>query len=224
MYRNGLVPLLGIISVLPGLAIGQGWFSDGFDDGVIDPAYWSSSGDVYEDGGCLVLLREDPDDWVETVGTFSGDWVIEMDIRLDYIVWNDMFHGIAIGPENSSFGVGISFGYSMYGKLYLAQRNGSGGTSYYYGPDGSNLPGQWLHWTFQKTGSQLSVLVDGVPVPGLPVGSVAEGSKTFLPGLYQDGDGLPHVGYTCSSCDFFSIEESGVGLEPCTWGAIKTAL
>jgi hypothetical protein len=210
-----------LLVLLAGVSNGQDWFSDDFEDGVIDPAHWSNSGDIYESGGYLVLLREDPDDWVETTGSYSGDWIIEMDIRLDYIVWNDMFHGIAIGPENSPFAVGISFGYSQYGKLYLAQRNGSGGTNYYYGPNGSNLPGQWLHWTFEKQGSQLTVLVDDLPVSGIPVGTVAEGSKVFLPGLYEDGDGPPHSGYTCSSCDYFSIAQSGTALEPSSWASIK---
>ena len=210
--------------VVAGTSNAQDWFSDDFEDGVIDPAHWSSSGDIYESGGYLVLLREDPDDWVETISSYSGDWIIEMDMRLEYIVWNDMFHGIAVGPENGPFAVGISFGYSQYGKLYMAQRDGSGGTYYYYGPNGSNLPGQWLHWTFEKQGSQLTVLVDGSPVSGIPVGTVAEGSKVFLPGLYEDGDGPPHEEYTCSSCDSFSISQSGTSLEPSTWASIKLSL
>ncbi|MBN1433286.1 hypothetical protein JW921_00900 [Candidatus Fermentibacterales bacterium] len=211
----------GMLLVGAGLSEAQDWFSDDFEDGVIDPAHWSAAGDITESGGFLNLLREDPDDWIQTVSTYGGDYVIEMDVRLDYIVWNDMFHGIAIGPENGPFGLGVSFGYSMYGKLYMAQRNGSGGTSYYYGPDGSNKQGQWLHWVIEKLGSQVSITVDGQPVGGIPTGMVAEGSRVYLPGLYEDGDGLPHVGYTCSTADNFSIAPP-IGLAPSTWASIKS--
>ncbi len=205
-----------------GIAHGENdWFSDDFEDGIIDPQHWSSSGDITESGGFLNLDREDPDDWIETVSDFSGDWVVELDIRLNYIVWNDMFHGIAIGPENTPWAVGISFGYSMYGKLYLAQRWGGGATNYYYGPDGSNLPGQWLHWKLEKQGGQLTVLVDGLPVSGIPVGSVVDGSYVFLPGLYEDGSGPPHQGFTSSTVDEFSISQSGSPLERSTWGELK---
>ena len=146
---------------------------------------------------------------------------MELDIRLNYIVWNDMFHGMAIGPLNDPTQVGISFGYSMYGKLYMAQRIGGGSTYYYYGPNGSNQPGQWLHWKLEKQGSQLTILVDGQPVSGIPVGNVVDGSYVFLPGLYQDGDGLPHVGFSSSTVDNFSISYSGTLLDRSTWGQLK---
>jgi hypothetical protein len=205
-----------------GAAHGQNdWFSDDFEDGIIDPLHWSASGDITESGGFLNLDREDPDDWVETVSTYNGDWVLELDIRLNYIVWNDMFHGIAIGPVNGSSAVGISFGYSMYGKLYMAQRHGGGVTTYSYGPNGSNQPGQWLHWKFEKQGGQLVILVDGQPVSGIGTGSVVDGSYVFLPGLYEDGDGLPHVGFTSSTVDDFSINVSGSPMDRSTWGQLK---
>ncbi|NOQ21180.1 MAG: hypothetical protein GQ565_00840 [Candidatus Aegiribacteria sp.] len=206
-----------------GVAIGQdNWFSDDFEDGIIDPQYWDVNGDITESGGFLNLDREDPADWVKTVSDYSGDWVIEVDIRLNYIVLNDMLHGIAIGPENGPSSVGIIFGYSMYGKLFIAQRWGNGITTFSYGPDGSNKPGTWLHWKFEKTGGSITIEVDGQPVPGIGTANIAEGSYVYLPGLYEDGDGLPHVGFTSSTVDNFSITESGMALEISTWGELKT--
>ena len=63
--------------------------------------------------------------------------------------------------------------------------------------------------------------VDGQPVSGIPVGTVAEGSFVFMPGLYEDGSGPPHQGFTSSTVDNFSIEEAGTPLERSTWGEIK---
>ncbi len=204
-----------------GVANGQNnWFSDDFGDGVIDPQYWSSSGDITESGGFLNLDREDPDDCIETVSDYSGDWVVELDIRLNYIVWNDMLHGIAIGPVNGPLGVGITFGYSIYGKLYMGQRWGNGITTFLYGPEGSNQPGTWLHWKFEKTGGSVTIEVDGQPVPGIGAGNIAEESYIYLPGKYEDGDGLPHVGFTSSTADNFSISSS-VSLDRSTWGQLK---
>lgn len=212
-----------LIAGFTGTTIGQNtWFSDDFEDGIIDPLYWNSSGDITESGGFLNLYREDPDDWVQTISDYSGDWIIELDIRLNYIVWNDMFHGIAIGPENGPWGVGITFGYSMYGKLYIGQRWGNGVTTYSYGPNGSNQPGTWLHWKFEKTGGTITIEVDGQPVPGIGTGNIADGSYLYLPGLYEDGDGLPHVGFTSSTVDNFSITEAATALERLTWGHLKT--
>ena len=218
------IPFLSLVlACFAGTAAGQDtWFTDDFEDGVIDPLYWTARGDITESGGYLNLMREDPDDWVQSISDYSGDWIVELDMRLNYIVWNDMFHGIAIGPENGPFGVGITFGYSMYGKLYLGQRWGNGFTTYSYGPAGSNQPGTWLHWTFQKTGGTVTVLVDGLPVPGIGAGNIAEGSYVYLPGLYEDGDGLPHVGFTSSTADNFSIASASPAMERSTWAEIKS--
>lgn len=204
-----LVTILGTMAVLAAACSDSSGprqfaaFSDSFDDGVIDTTTWRFGGGVVEAGGMLTLNREFTDDYIETRNRFSGNWVIEMDVRLNSIGWNDMFHGISI---RDSAGAGVSFGFSQYGMLYLAQHDGSGGTSFSYGPAGSNDAGQWLHWTIENSGGDVSVLVDGQAVSGLPLGMVPNNVRLSLPGYYTDGDGGAHVGVTSSSVDVISIE------------------
>jgi hypothetical protein len=209
--------------LLAGQAVAQDWFTDDFNDGVIDPSHWRWGGAITESNGNLLVLRQSPADSIATISQYGGNYRIELDSRLDGIVWNDMFHGIAV---MNRVGAGISFGYSMYGKLYLAVSDGTQ-TGYYYGPDGSNQPGQWLHWTLDKLGNQITVSVNGSQLFG-PSGPVPEDCRVLMPGIYEDGDGDPHIGYTTSVIDNFSISPltSGVGgsapnASIVSWGRIK---
>jgi hypothetical protein len=176
-------------------------FDDTFDDGVIDATHWRFGGDVTEANGSLVVSREFTDDYIETAQTFSGDWIIELDVQLDAIVWNDMFHGISI---RNAAGDGVSLGFSMYDRIYLG-RHDSTSTSFAYGPTGSNRIGQRMRWTIENTGGAVSVLIDGQPVAGLPTGVVPSNVRITLPGYYTDGDGGAHVGLTTSDISYFSI-------------------
>lgn len=177
-------------------------FSDNFGGTTIDTTQWSYGGSVSEGGGVLTLSRDFTDDYIQTRSTFSGDWIVTLDIRLDTIVWNDMFHGISI---RDSTGAGVSFGFSEYGKLYLAQHD-SNSTNFMYGPAGSNRIGQWMRWTLQNSGGTVTILVDSQPVTGLPAGHVPDNVRISLPGYYMDGDGGAHVGLTTSEVADFSIE------------------
>jgi hypothetical protein len=180
-------------------------FSDAFDGSAIDSTHWSYGGNVTVGGGVLTLNREFTDDYVESRNTYSGDWIVTLDIRLDSIGWNDMFHGISIRDAG---GQGVSLGFSEYGKLYMAQHDsvqGGFSTSFSYGPAGSNRTGQWMRWTIENSGGTVTVLVDSQPVTGLPTGHVPDGVQISLPGYYEDGDGGAHVGVTTSEVTFFSI-------------------
>ncbi len=216
-----VAPWLGVPS-----ALADDGFVDDFEDGIIDPSHWTYGGTITESDGVLHLDREDPDDFIQTNATFSGDWTLEMDIRLDEIVWNDMFHGISLTDET---GLGISFGYSMYGKLFLAVHDGQGGSGYYYAANGTNQPGQWLNWKFVRSGGTVTVLVnDSEPIPGAWI--VPEDARIRMPGIYEDGDGGPHSGVTSSSVDFFSIVAVPSSVPDLTprvelgsWGEVKAA-
>ena len=160
MIRSPRLSLIALVSTLAfwvGAAAAQDWFSDDFNSGVLDPLHWRWGGAITESNGVLNLLRQSPADSIATVSSYGGDYQVLLDSRLDYIVWNDMFHGIAL---MNSHGAGISFGYSQYGKLYLAVSDGIV-TAYYYGPNGSNQPGTWQHWALTKAGSQITIQVNG---------------------------------------------------------------
>jgi len=225
-----LVPVLVLVMVAPAPA--EDWFSDDFNDGIIDASHWQSAGDITESGGTMNLDRDDPGDYLRTISTYAGDYIIDLDIRLNVVHWNDMFHGIAILDGTGSVGAGISFGFSRYGKLYLAVHRSDGtGASYYYGADGSNQTGTWQHWTLEKQGTDILISVDGNPIPwGPPAGTayVPDGAWVHLPGDYTDGDGGAHVGVTSSDVDAFSIMPDiptsvakGAGVEAGTWGRLK---
>jgi len=208
--------------VLVDVAVADDYFADNFNEGFIDPAHWNVGGAITVTNGAVALDRQSPGDSLATISTYSGDYRIELDSRLDAIVWNDMFHGIAV---MNSRGAGISFGYSMYGKLYLALSDGTN-TGYNYAAAGSNQPGTWLHWTLIKSGSQMTVQVNGVTVFG-PIGPMPDGSRVLMPGLFQDGDGGGYVGYTNSTVDNFIISPANSGVPmPAPmpikrWGQIK---
>jgi uncharacterized repeat protein (TIGR01451 family) len=195
-------------------AVGQEWFADDFSDGVIDPAHWVLRGDgITESGGVLNLSRDRWLDAIWTTSVFSGDWVVELDIRLNEIDWNDMFHGIWIRNERTRVGVG--FGFSRYGKLFRSQHLPGEGVSFSYGRDGTNTPGVWQHWRLEKVGHQLMILVDGAPVPndwgGQPLGGslIHDNSMIRFPGYYDDGDGAAGAGATSSTIDNVWVYLSG---------------
>jgi hypothetical protein len=211
-------------------AVAQDWFTDDFNDGVIDGTHWDQAGNVTESGGFLNLDRDDPDDYVRTDSTYAGNYVVELDIRLASIHWNDMFHGIAITDDAGVWGGGVSFGYSRYGKLYLAVHDSGGfSVNYYYGPDGSNQQGSWLHWRLETIGTDIIISVNGTPISwGPPAGTiyVPDGAAIRMPGDYEDGDGGPHVGTTSSDVDLFSVTPTAtavdeVAIRESSWGGIK---
>ncbi len=179
-------------------------FTDDFEDGTIGGAIWDHGGQIAEQDGNLQLRRETPADFIETRQMYSGNWKITMTVRLNTIHWNDMFHGISLRDKD---GAGISWGFSRYGKLFMARHDGKGGTSYTYGPDGSNNLGQWQTWTIEKSGAQVAVQVDGQPVVGISPGEIPNGIRIALPGIHEDGDGGGTTGMTSSDVDLISIEE-----------------
>ncbi len=178
-------------------------FTDDFGDGKIDAAIWSYGGQVSEQGGYIRLRRQTPADFLETRNTYSGNWKVTMTVRLSTIHWNDMFHGISLRDRD---GMGVSFGFSRYGKLFMAQHDGAGGISFAYGPEGSNIPGQWQIWTLERIAGQVVVTVDGKPVPGLSSGEVPEKVRLAIPGYHQDGDGGDTTGVTASDIDLILVE------------------
>jgi hypothetical protein len=189
--------LFACLSVLlmPSMAGADNWFSDRFDGATIDPTHWTYGGDgISVSDGLLHLVRDGTDDFVQTVSTYSGDFNINLDVRLNSIGWIDMFHGIKVAD---SAGNGVSFGFSEYSSLYLAQLAG-GGAGFGYG--GSNNLGSWQHWTLQKRGGTMTVLVGGQQTFQ---GSVPDNVSVSLPGYYQNG-GSP-TGFTSSDIDYFSI-------------------
>jgi hypothetical protein len=229
--RTMLLALVLVVAVA-GIAAADDWFADDFNDGAIDPGHWVYGGAITESAGYLNLDREDPGDYIQTVSTYSGDFVVDVDIRLDVIRWNDMFHGISITDDTGTWGAGVSFGYSMYGKLYLGvHAPGGGGMSYYYGPAGSNQPGVWQHWTIENTGTDVIISVNGTPITWGPApGTIylPDGVTIRMPGFYEDGDGGAHIGLTSSDVDAFSVAPTGmtsVGATAdhavATWGGVK---
>jgi hypothetical protein len=178
-------------------------FSDEFDDDTIDSEQWAYGGNVTETNGMLEIRRDSPEDFIETQRSYSGTWTVTVEIRLNAIQWQDSFHGISVEDED---GYGLSFGFSRYGKLYLATRNGPG-TGYAYGPDGSNRQGEWQTWTLERAGGVVSILVDGQPVPGLGPLEVPNDVKFNFAGVYSDGDGpSKNSGPTSSDIQSFSVE------------------
>ncbi|MBK9471248.1 MAG: T9SS type A sorting domain-containing protein [bacterium] len=195
-------------------------FTDEFNDGVIDPAYWASGGLVTESGGLLNLNRESPADFIMFTPELGGDWTLEVVIRLNSIVWNDSFHGIALTDDTGLIGAGISFGFSKYGKLFLAVHNSDGnGRNNSYGSTGSNAQGDWQTWTFQRNGDYLTISVDGTPIGFGPAAiAMPDLVHARLPGMYSDGDGGAHVGVTSSSVDrFVYLGQGAGGAEPWSW-------
>ena len=229
MKRRNALPAVAFLLGTAGVAFAG--FVDDFDDGVIDPGLWEHGGAITESGGYLNLDRQEPGDYIRTVSTYGGDWNVEMNIRLNYILWNDMFHGVSFTNDTGAYGEGMSFGYSQYGKLYLAYHHpGGNAINYYYGSAGSNQPGQWLSWVFQKSGTNVTVSVNGQPITWGPASVYVPGDiKVRMPGLYQDGDGEPHVGFTSSDVDFISLDGDvstavrEANVQPTTWARIKTS-
>jgi len=204
--KNLLAVSIAVLLMAASASAGP-YFADNFNDGVLDSAHWQSGGDgITEADGMLHMVRDGAGDYLRTVNTYSGDFRIDLDIRLNSIVWNDMFHGISLVNDVGHYGYGVSFGFAKYGKLYRAQHSGNS-TSYSYGPVGSNNQYTWQHWTLEKIGSHLSILVDGAPVPAgwgnqWLEGTVPENLRISLPGLYNDGGS---GGATSSDVDNFSI-------------------
>lgn len=180
-------------------------FSDTFDDGSIDTGVWEVGGDIAEAGGYLQLRRDGTEDYIQSSRTYTGDWVVELEIRLNEIHWHDTFHGISLRDEDGS---GITFGFSRYGKLFLAEHDETSGTGFSYGPDDSNRPGEWQVWTLTRIAGELTVLVDGAPVAGLTASPVPDDVYIHLPGMYQDGDGGAGTNTTSSDVTSISIDEA----------------
>ena len=70
--------------------------------------------------------------------------------------------------------------------------------------------------------------MNGNPITwGPPVVDVPDGATIRMPGLYEDGDGGAHVGYTYSDIDDFSVMPDlptavgTVGWAIESWGSVK---
>ncbi len=199
-----------IVLIATGQTLADSWFSDNFNNNVIDTTHWQYGGDgISERSGVLSLNRSGPEDYIQTAYTYSGNFIINLDIRLNYINWNDVLHGVTIAAsmdnQNQRF-TGISMGYSKWDQLYCAVPQSDGSIRFYYGA--SNLEGQWQHWTLTKNGNNLSILVNGdqVTVPQYDFifgGTVPDTVRVYLPGFFDSYDGSSSI--TSSSVDNFSI-------------------
>jgi len=94
---------------------GNNWFSDDFNDSVIDPALWTVSGNgVSEGGGVITFFRNGADDSLATSSDYDGGFEVQFESKLTRMEWADEFHGISIKDTLSR---GISFGqvrFSIY--------------------------------------------------------------------------------------------------------------
>ncbi len=210
-----IIFIFAIILIATGQTLADSWFSDNFNDGAINTTNWSYGGDgISQIGGVLHLDRNNFGDYIKTAHTYSGNFVVELDIRLNYINSNDMLHGITIsdGLSQNGFGfTGVSLGFSIYGNLYFGQHQVNS-TYFLYGNSGTNLTGQWQHWTLTKNGNNLSILVNGQPAIapgyGYPTpfgGTVPDTVSIYLPGYYHYGMGGIKTDITSSDVDNFSI-------------------
>ena len=217
-----IIFIFTIMLIAAGQTLADSWFSDNFNDGVIDTAHWQYGGDgISESGGTLSLDRNNPEeDYIKTAYTYSGNFIVNLDIRLNYINWNDPFHGITIADSmgQGGYGVnGISLGFTNYGKLYCGLHEDWLNGFVYTTASGTNLAGQWQHWTLTKNGNNLSILVNGQTVAANslihPVfgGTVPDTVSIFLPGFRPYSSGDIGTDITSSTVDNFSITP-----EPCT--------
>jgi hypothetical protein len=213
--RAPTILIFAIVLTIAGQTLADSWFSDNFNDGAINTTNWSyGGGGISQSGGVLNLDRNNAEeDYIKTAHTYSGNFVVELDIRLNYINWNDPFHGITIADSLVQDGLGftgISLGFSYYDKLYCCHHEVRSSINE-FGSVGTNLTSQWQHWTLTKSGNNLSILVNGLPVyaPGHPNpfgGTVPDTVSIYLPGYHHynfgGGDG---IGITSSTVDNFSI-------------------
>ena len=182
-------------------------FTDNFNDGLIDSAFWSVSGDgVSETGGRLVISRNNSGDSISSVNSFSGLFEITFDIILDDIVWNDMFHGISLmeSPDTGKYySNGISFGFSEYGKFYSSQSTTTR-TSFNY----DSYFSQDLTYSFRLANDPDNVyLYVNDSLLFTRDFSYVEDFFIHFPGIYMDGDGSSagSGNNTISMIDNFSI-------------------
>ena len=106
------------------------WFTDDFNDGIIENSRWQISGDgISESGGMLNIFRNDADDFISTISRFNNDFEINVDINLLQIQWQDSFHGISL-LDRLNFG--ISFGFSAYDNFFIVRHRGDEWTFSYY--------------------------------------------------------------------------------------------
>ena len=211
-----IIFIFTIMLTLAGQTLADSWFSDDFDNGDIDTTHWNYGGDgISQSGGVLNLDRNNPEeDYVRTAHTYSGNFIVELDIRLNYTNSNDSFHGITIADSmgQGGYGVnGISLGFTNYGKLYCGLHEDWLNGFVYTAASGTNLTGQLQHWTLTKNGNYLSILVNGQPVAANSIihpvfgGAVPDTVGIFLPGYYNYDVGGIGSGITSSSVDNFSI-------------------
>jgi hypothetical protein len=214
--KTVIIFIFTIMLIAAGQTLADSWFSDNFNDGVIDTTNWEYGGDgISESGGTLSLDRNNPEeDYIKTAYTYSGNFVINLDIRLNYINSNDMFHGITIadGMGQDGYGInGVSMGFSRYGKLYCGLHEDWLNGFVYSTASGTNLAGQWQHWTLTKNGNYLSILVNGQPVAANSTrgpffgGNVPDTVSIYLPGYYYYDVGGIGTAITSSDVDNFSI-------------------
>jgi hypothetical protein len=204
--------IFAIVLISAGQTMADSWFSDNFNDGTIDTTHWNYNGDgISESGGMLNINRNNGDDYIKTAYTYSGDFTINLDVRLNYINMNDVFHGITVGSLNSDMltFTGISMGFSEWNRLYCAVPQGDSGINFYYGDSPTNTQGQWQHWTLTKNGNYLNILVNGLQVKSQQMGftfggTVPDTVSVYLPGIYLNL-GSSGNGITSSSYDNFSI-------------------
>jgi hypothetical protein len=196
------------------------WFNDSFDDSSINQTCWNYGGDgVSVSSGMLHLVRNGvpwqshlpSDDYIQTVSTYSGDFDINLDIRLNRITASDQCHGITVKDDTGRWGYGISLGFTTYDSLYFGQF-GSDGNSLGYSYYGSNNTGEWQHWTIEKRGAQALAFVNG---EFMHQGTMPDNVRVSLPGWYSSSGDVWQP--TSSDVDNFSITYVTPAPEPCTF-------
>jgi len=199
-------------------AAANNWFSDDFDDAIIDPSLWTVSGDgVTEAGGVVVLYRTDQTDSLDTLSDYDGGFEVEVRSKPIQVEWQDMFHGLSVEDSQNR---GISFGYSVYGSFFMAQHSHFSTGFYYFTNWSLN---RWYQWRLVKrSGADIDVYVDGVPMCS---GSVAEDLRVAFPGFYSDGGGGTA---SISRIDDFSISYMSDNIDlfrvPQDFATIQSAL
>jgi hypothetical protein len=214
--RTLIILICAILLTAAGQSLAaDSWFSDNFNDGAINTTNWSYGGGISQSGGVLNLDRDNAEeDYIKTAHTYSGNFVVQLDIRLNSIHSNDAFHGITIADSMGQGGYGIngvSLGFTNYGKLYCGLHEDWLNGFVYSTASGTNLAGQWQHWTLTKNGNYLNILVNGQQVAANSTrgpyfgGNVPDTVSIYLPGYHNYGSGGIETDITSSSVDNFSI-------------------
>jgi hypothetical protein len=186
-------------------------YSDDFDDGTIDNAFWGTTGDgISESGGVLNLARNFRDDSIFSNESFSGKFDISFDILAKSIVTDDQLHGITLADDSKQ---GVSFGFydfSKSGTFYSAERQGVV-TRFYYSDDTYSQDTWYSFRLSGETGGTVGLYVDDNLVFTRDFSSVSSFSVA-LPGYYSDGNGTGvwGGGQSVSMVDNFKLSVSPV--------------